>query len=486
MIEKWKKLKSGSDIRGIAIGEESEIDLSSHIIRKIALAFASFLSRFKELSISNQTIAIGHDSRLSALKIKSILINSFTSVGINVCDCGLTSAPAISKSTWLLSCCASIEITASHHPKERNGLKFFTSEGGLSSTDIERILKIAQNRDFPSPSNIIGRVREVDLMTKYCEFIKNLITQDLGPSKPLKNLKIFVDASNGAGGFFTSKILEPLGADTYGSVLLNPDGNFSIHSPNPEDNEVIDYACKACVKAKSDLGIIFDADVDRVAIIDFNGKIINKEKLIALCAAVVLRKTPGAVIVTDSVTSDYLKEFIEKLGGIQFRYKRGYNNVINMAKELGSRGMLCPLAIETSGHAAFADNNFSDDGAYLAAKIIVEMVNLKNEGKNLSDLLKNLVCAAETKEIRIPISKKNPDIESIKIINKLRNFYKQIPDCDLEKDNSDGIRLNFYSPEQKGWCLLRKSAHDPCLVLNIESDINGGAEKILKSIWGII
>jgi phosphomannomutase len=295
-----------------------------------------------------------------------------------------------------------------------------------------------------------------------------------------------VDAGGGAGGFFVSKILDPLGADTKGSVLIEPDGEFGTHIPDPENEEAIEFARKATLDSGADLGIIFDSDVDRAAFIDASGEPISKEKLVALCSAMVLRETPGAVIVTDSVTSDYLKSFIKSLGGFQFRHKRGYNNVINAAFDINSRGMPCPLAIETSGHAAFGENDFRDDGAYLAAKVIVELVKLKKEGRCISDLLKNLKSPTESKEIRVPLNPENSNFEGTKIIRNLRLNHKKILKCELEKDNPEGVRLNFFSPEQSGWCLLRKSRHDPSLVLNIQSDVEGGAESIFKSVRSVL
>jgi phosphomannomutase len=499
MIDDWQKLKSGSDIRGVAVGDESEIDLASDVVRRIGIAFAVFLVRFKEIPLNCLNVAIGHDSRVSSERIKYVLINSLVSLGVNVCDCGLSSTPAMSHAPRLLSCCAAVEITASHQPKDRNGFKFFSLEGGFASFDIEKILKIAEKRDFrfsvnPGQvkseqflgSNKIGRVHDSDIMTKYCEFIKGLIKKNLKSEVPLKDIKIVVDAGGGVGGFFASRILEPLGADISGSVLLEPDGEFSVHVPNPENEKSIKFAQTATLEAKADLGIIFDADVDRAGFINSSGEAITGEKLVALCSALVLREYPNSAIVTDSVTSDHIRNFIKNLGGFQFRHKRGYNNIINAAFDLRKNGINCPLAIETSGHAAFGENNFHDDGAFLAAKIIVEVVKLKRENRNISDLLANLKSAAETKEVRVPLDTKNFNFLSTKIIRELRMRYKKILNCELEKENHEGVRLNFSSPEYLGWCLVRKSRHDPSLVINIQSDVCGGAENIFKSIWRII
>ena len=129
---------------------------------------------------------------------------------------------------------------------------------------------------------------------------------------PLDGLKIIVDAGNGAGGFFADKVLKKLGADTSGSQYLNPDGNFPNHIPNPENEEAMQSICEAVKRNKADLGIIFDTDVDRSAVVDKNGNPINRNSLIALISAVILKEHPGSTIVTDSITSDGLTKFIEK------------------------------------------------------------------------------------------------------------------------------------------------------------------------------
>ena len=127
-------------------------------------------------------------------------------------------------------------------------------------------------------------------------------------------------------------MLEPLGADVAGSQFLDPDGNFPNHSPNPEDAAAMASAVKATLAAKADLGVIFDTDVDRSAVIDADGAELNRNKLIALLSAIVLDEHPGTTIVTDSVTSDGLAAFIEAKGGKHVRYMRGYKNVIDKGR----------------------------------------------------------------------------------------------------------------------------------------------------------
>ncbi len=472
----WQNLKSGSDIRGIAIGENT--NLTNDVVKSIAISFSVFLEKTMGIKRENQTIAVGHDSRLSNMRIKDIVINSLSSIGVNVYYCGLSSTPAMSMAPKILSCCSAIEITASHHPKEYNGFKFFTLEGGLKSYNIEEILKIACNEYFPK-SSVLGEVRNVNLMSKYTSVLKNMVVKELESKNPLEGFKIVVDASNGAGGFFAKNFLKKLGADVSGSALLEPDGNFPVHAPNPEKKESINFISQLTKENKADLGIIFDADVDRCFFVDNQGNPIVKNKLIALVSKMVLNEHPDSAIVTDSVTSDNLKEFIENSGGYHIREKRGYQNVIGTAKYLNEDKKRCFLAIETSGHAAFEENEFKDDGAYLAVKVIIEMVKLKKRGLNLFDEISEFQESKESEELRIPMDN-SQQIEAT--ISKFKENYKKIRGCEIDENTPEGVRLNFKLKDQQGWCLLRQSAHDLSIVLNIESDIHGGIEKILQDI----
>lgn len=488
MLDKfWDHVKSGSDIRGTAMASESTKtpELTNEIFEKIMLAFAQWISEKTGLDYCDITIAIGHDSRLSATRIKNVCINTLRGVGINIYDCSLCSTPAMYMATSVLTCSAAIEITASHHPWDRNGLKFFTAEGGITPGDVEEILLKAQNNQSPPPTQK-GNVRAINLMEYYQEKIKKMICDNIqnvdNKQRPLVGTKIVIDAGNGAGGFFAKNILEPLGADTEGSSYLDPDGNFPNHVPNPENTEALESIVRITKNANADLGIIFDTDVDRVAVVDKDGTLISSEKMIALASRIALKDNPDSIIVTDSVTSDHLKEFIGKYNGTQFRYKRGYNNVITMAKKINTKGMNCPLAIESSGHAAFKENKFIDDGAYLAAKIIVEMVNLKSEGKTLKDVLKNLKTAKEQVTIRIPINSEDTDKDSTKILNYLKNHAHSNRDMECDQENIEGVRINVIKKQNKGWFIIRKSVHDPELVLHAEAEVAGGLKNIINSI----
>lgn len=145
------------------------------------------------------------------------------------------------------------------------------------------------------------------------------------------------------------------------------------------------------ISSGADFGLIFDTDVDRSAAVDGKGREIARNGIVAMAAALVAEEHPGTTVVTDSITSRQLTDFIEnRLGLRHLRFKRGYKNVINKAQELNAEGIDCQLAIETSGHAALKENYFLDDGAYLATKIVIKAAQLRKEGKTLDSVIEDL------------------------------------------------------------------------------------------------
>lgn len=484
----YSKFKSGSDIRGYALGDEANpLYMSNEMVMRCALAFSRWLKA--KSGKEKLLISVGHDSRLSADRIKNAVIKALTSNGISVADCGLSSTPAMFMTTVEAGCDGAIQITASHHPKDRNGLKFFTRDGGLDGSDIAEILKNAGSIKNLTGTDI-GECNHLDFMKRYSEILRNMIIEGVDDKTdrehPLKGMKIVVDAGNGVGGFYANDVLSPLGADISGSVYLDPDGNFPNHAPNPENAQAMECVSAATIKAGADFGVIFDTDVDRAACVGKGGFEINRNRLVALASKIALANCQGGTIVTDSVTSDGLAEFIAENGGKHLRFKRGYRNVINKQIELENSGIKCPLAMETSGHAAFADNYYLDDGAYLITRLIIEAASLAKEGKSLDDLIKTLREPVEEKELRFKILCDDFRPEGEKIIALFENEAKMRNGWSACSDNHEGIRINADSANGNGWFLIRLSVHDPIIVLNSESDENGGIMKMCKDILSVI
>lgn len=489
--KEWKNLKNGSDIRGIAVeSENGAVNLTDERVFSIASGFGLWLSEKCGKKPEDMVIAVGHDSRISAERIKNAVISALKQTGCKIFDCGLMSTPAMFMTNVVpeMDCDGSIQITASHLPYDRNGLKFFTKAGGCEGSDIEAILKNAQeNKKCPIKE---GTVEAYDFLSQYAEMLVNKVRNAVDSKedfeKPLKGFKVVVDAGNGAGGFYALKVLQPLGADTTGSQFLEPDGTFPNHIPNPENQQAMESVMQAVKNANADMGIIFDTDVDRAGAVDSKGKEINRNRLIALISAILLEERTPAVIVTDSITSSGLKKFIENHGGMHHRFKRGYKNVINEAIRLNREGQYCPLAIETSGHAALKENYFLDDGAYLVTKLLIKAAQLKEEGKKLEDLLIGLEEPIESKEFRMNIALEDFKPYGENVIKAVTDYARELEDWEIAPDNYEGIRISFNEENGNGWFLLRMSLHEPLMPLNIESNSVGGVKTIAEKLYPVL
>ena len=487
----WSQFKSGTDIRGVASEgvEGQSVNLTNEVITDITKGFVKWLCDKTGKNSTELTVAVGRDSRISGPRIMEQVEKALMAGGVQVLNCGLASTPSMFMTTVDLKCDGAVQITASHHPFNRNGLKFFTVDGGLESEDITALLENAENKNFVDNCSG-GTTKTVDYMSQYCKHLRDMICKGVNSKnydKPLEGFKIVVDAGNGAGGFYADKVLAPLGADTTGSQFLEPDGMFPNHVPNPEDAVAMSFISKAVLDNKADLGVIFDTDVDRGGAVDSTGNEINRNRLVAVAAAIALENAKGGTIVTDSTTSAGLKAFIEEdLHGKHHRFKRGYKNVINEAIRLNKEGIDCPLAIETSGHAAMRENYFLDDGAYLCTKIIIKMAQLRSQGKDISDLTATLKEPVESREIRFKITDSDFRATGNRIIKELEEYAKAQPGWLLADDSCEGVRVSFGENDGDGWFLLRLSVHDPIMPLNVESNKSGGIDVILDKLMAFL
>lgn len=507
-----KKLQNGSDIRGIVLeGVEGERpNLGREETLRLSLGFGDWLAGKTGKRPEDLLVAVGHDSRLSADFLKRAIIEALLHMGIQVYDCGLASTPAMFMSTVFsgYDCDGAIMVTASHLPANRNGFKYFDKEGGLNKGDIAQIIAKGESvylegqewgEDGASEKNLRAELRP--LIDDYCAHLREKIIREVdrkeNPTLPLEGLKIVVDAGNGAGGFFARGILAPLGADISASQFLDPDGNFPNHAPNPENKEAMASICKRVKESGADFGLIFDTDVDRSSAVDGSGKEINRNAIVAMAAALIAKEHPGTTVVTDSITSDQLTAYLENCLGLKhLRFKRGYKNVINKSIELNEAGIDSQLAIETSGHAAYKENYFLDDGAYLATKIVIKAAQLKAQGQDLAVLLSSLEEPKEAVEYRFPILADEFGAYGTKVLEDMQEWVRCGRAGDVElclvEPNYEGVRIQFHregirnTEELSGWCLLRKSLHDPIMPLNIEVTQGSCAEilEIVKEFLG--
>ena len=530
----FKKLQNGSDIRGVAIETEGgkPVNLTQNSVVRIGAAFALFAADRANKPASELRIAIGRDSRLSGEQLTVWLADGIASVGANAYDGGLASTPA------MIMCCvnelhfdAGIMVTASHLPMERNGMKFFTAiAGGLEKADITAILASAEEAAFPIAAQR-GQCGTVDVMTPYVNGLKEKILSALGcakDEKPFSGLKIVVDAGNGAGGFFAERLLEPLGADITGSRFLEPDGRFPNHQPNPENADAMRSICDAVTETGADFGIIFDTDVDRAgAVLPSDGGVIalDRNRLIALMTAILVRQYGPITVVTDSITSTGLTDFINSLGCRHHRFKRGYRNVINEAKRLlaleeaakkakeetdaefanailadaefanaiFANAILADaifanaiLAMETSGHGALRENYFLDDGAYIIVKLLVALVEARREGKTLNELIANLKEPCESAEARLNVLLDDTADYTAAVLETVEKHFSNLPGFEIVQPNYEGVRVNADETHGNGWFLVRRSLHDPLMPCNIESNSVGGMRLIAAELYNAL
>ncbi|KAH7570941.1 hypothetical protein ACOSP7_019496 [Xanthoceras sorbifolium] len=525
-MDRIRRLQNGSDVRGVALeGERGRtVDLTPPAVEAIAESFGEWVKNSLEKDRGGPVdedvirVSLGKDPRISGPSLSVAVFAGLSRAGCLVFDMGLATTPACFMSTVLppFAYDASIMMTASHLPYTRNGLKFFTKKGGLTSPEVEEVCDRAArkyaNRLAKVSTLLTTPPRRVDFMSAYAkhlrEIIKERVNHPLHYDTPLQGFQIIVNAGNGSGGFFTWDVLDKLGADTFGSLHLKPDGMFPNHIPNPEDKTAMALTRAAVLENKADLGIVFDTDVDRSGVVDKSGNPINGDKLIALMSAIVLREHPGATIVTDARTSMALTKFMTDRGGNHCLYRVGYRNVIDKGVHLNEDGIEAHLMMETSGHGALKENYFLDDGAYMVVKIIIEMVRMKLAGSDegIGSLIKDLEEPLESVELRMNIisEPRHAKEKGSEAIEAFRQYLEEgrlhgweldaCGDCWVSEgclvdsnDSPAAIDARMYRAKvsdekhgQYGWIHIRQSIHNPNIAVNVQSTVPGGCLSITR------
>ncbi|KAL3822184.1 hypothetical protein ACHAXA_008200 [Cyclostephanos tholiformis] len=457
-------------------------------------------------------ICVGRDPRIHGERLVDSLARGAEGVGgIVVSYTGLATTPSMYEFVREGKCDAAVMVTASHLPEEKNGMKFFVRNGGLSKDDIDELVKLAQDEArgwydlgiLPPSSGNEGVLcnERVDFMPSYEDTLRRAIVREVGTptisstpmssERPLSGLKVVVNPGNGAGCFFAG-LLNDLGADVSGSIHLMPDGTFPITFgvPNPEKKEMVDETVRACARCDADLGIMFDTDADRAGfvlprVINEDGtksmyEPLNRNRLIALLGVIFGTSSPGCTIVTDSTTSEGLNKFLEgKLGLHHFRYLRGYANVIGKARELTESGLAnAEVAIETSGHCAMRENGFVDDGTYTAVKIIGLLARTVSSGDgSLLGLISDLEELPFDEEFRIMVTDGSL-ATTTSIFERVTRSLMEKCDCvdewSLDEENLEGVRVRLSTG---GFFMIRQSLHDPVMSMQVESISKEEAEE---------
>jgi len=419
------------DIRGIA-GKEITEDLAY----RLGKAYAAMLP-----GDDRRAVVIGRDVRLSGPVIQSAVIYGLTDAGRDVIDIGMVPTPLAYYAVYTLDVAGCIMITASHNPADYNGFKMMRGENSLHGNDIQQLKQLIQ-LDL-AKADQAGMCREQSIITGYIDFVAS----DCTLSRPLT---VVIDAGNGPSGFIAAPLYRRLGCKVI-ELYCEPDGHFPNHHPDPTvEANIVDLATAVCAN-DADFGIAFDGDGDRIGIVDEQGDIIRGDMLLLLLSRQLLKRHPGATIISVVNCSDQLYNGIRQAGGNPVMWRTGHSPIKAKMKETGAM-----LAGEMSGHMFFADRFFGfDDAIYAGARL---MQLLADAMAPLSTLLNDVPPTVSTPEIRMHCA----DERKFKLVEKAKAHFGGLGH---EIIDIDGMRLQF----NDGWGLLRASNTQPGLVLRFEA-----------------
>ena len=475
MQSEWPNLIQGGEIAGPT---EGPVAITPEMAGRLGYAFALWLAERLGTTSDKLTLSVGRDARPTGEALLKALIRGLIAADCDVLDGGLATTAAVYLPMVLGDPRAdgAIMVTAGALSQGWNGFKLMTREGGLRADEQRLILERAASTDVPQ-----RLVRRYDALTPYKERLSDMVRRRLDDDVQCPLVGLFLVVFTSGAGALLADILSELGADV---VRLDaPDGAFRLDDPAS-----LGALSEAVLQNEADLGIALDTDGTRAGIVDRDGRPLAGNRLIALMAAILLEEHPGATFVTDSVTSSGVARFITEWGGVHYRFKRGHRNVIAEAMRLNEEDIDCPLAIETSGHAALRENFFLDDGVYLAVVVLCKALTLKRDGEAISSLIAELAEPVESQEIRMRILAKDYRAAAQSAIEIVLSHTLENPEWRLASDNREGVRINFDLDGEmdNAWLLLRLSVNDKVMPLNVESDVPGGARRILTALYELL
>lgn len=394
--------------------------------------------------LSTNKILVGRDMRISTPEMFAALSKGITDAGANVYDMGLTTTPMVYYFTAKHHFDASVMITASHNPKEYNGLKVSRTDAlpvGFD-TGLGELQQMIQTEKVV-PVTEKGKIIPCDVKDEYLAFLKNYQSN-------ISNLKIAMDCSNGMASILVKDIFGNQPTYMYDEL----DGTFPHHEANPLEEENVEDLKKLVLSEKADIGVIFDGDADRVMFVDEKGEFIPPDLMIAVLAHYFIKeKNMQGMVIQDIRTSKSVSEYIKKLGRDVYIWRVGRAYAALKLREIeGAFGG------EFAGHYYFRDFYYSDS-AFVAALVILKVVSeMKQDGISVSKLISKIAVYANSGEINFKIEQKQEAMDAMK-------------DYFMEQENAtefmdfDGYRIEF--PDW--WFNVRPSNTEPYLRLLMEA-----------------
>jgi len=384
-------------------------------------------------------ILVGRDVRVSSPEILEALANGITDAGADVYNLGLSTTPMVYYFTAKHNFSASVQITASHNPKEYNGLKV-SRENALPvgfDTGLGELQKLVESKLPIVPVAYKGKMVGYNVIEEYVEFQKSFL-------KDISNLDISIDCSNG----MSSLLVKEVYGDSPHYLYNILDGTFPNHEPNPLEEENVEDLKHLVLKQKSDVGVIFDGDADRVMFVDDKGRFIRPDLMIAVLAEYFI-KEQGRIgnVLQDIRTSKSVSEYITKLGSTMHMWRVGRAYAALKLREIDGI-----FGGELAGHYYFKDFYYSDSGVLAATLILGVVANLKRNNKTLSALIDEINTYANSGELNYKINQKAEAMEAIR-----EYFTSQEPTVAFF--DFDGYRIEF----NDWWFNIRPSNTEPYL-----------------------
>lgn len=435
------------DIRGIYPTQINEENIAT-IIKAIYVFFQNSFGKTTPL-----TVVLGRDMRISSPSLFAVAKEVLVSLGANVIDVGLVSTPTFYFSVFHYHYDCGIQITASHNPKEYNGIKFVrNSPGGLikighstGMVDIRESVKINQVSRNKGGGGVESRLNVMeDEIATALSFLGNPI---------LKKFKVVADPANAMGATYIQAIFQKI-PSTLIKMNFELDGTFPVHQPDPLDFENLKDLQKKVVLEKADFGLAPDGDGDRLFFIDENGDVVPASLITSLIARELLKKNSGSLVLFDVRYILTPQKIIEESGGRSQITKVGHAYI---TEQMGNTGAI--FAGESSAHYFYKATGNAESQVFT---IIILLKILSESGKTLSQLAQEVRRSFESGEINFKASNTN------EIFDLLKKNYK-----DGELLTLDGIAISYPT-----WRFnVRTSNTEPLLRLNLEAQTKDTMEQ---------
>lgn len=414
------------DIRGIY-----NVDFDRHTAYKIGYFIPELLKTDKVL--------VGRDCRLSSPEIHEYLVKGITDAGADVYDIGLSTTPMVYFGTANYGFKASVQITASHNPKEYNGMKVSCENAlpvGLDS-GLGQIQKWIEDGKPTPVADVRGKVIPKDIHQDYLDFLLKF-------KGDYSNLKLAFDLSNGMSTLYAKEIFGE--APTY--LFDKMDGSFPNHEPNPLIPKNVVPLEEAVRKTGADAGVIYDGDADRVMFVDEKGQFISPDLIIALLGRYFIdERHEKGIVLQDIRSSKSVSEYLVPQGMKVVTWKVGRAFAARKLREIDG-----VWGGELAGHYYFRDFFYSDSGL-LASMLVLRIVSgLKKEGITLSQFIDSISHYENSGEINFRIDDKKGAMDAVK-----EHFTSQEkPEAEMD---FDGYRVEF----KDWWFNIRPSNTEPYL-----------------------